>query len=1035
MHGLLRSIVTQFIGWPVTRTAIACSLFLFVSVSSAFGQIEPTELFFRADGRLYRAVLTDIPPNTCATLQVKSADGTKSYSTDSLRRFMGKLVIPIIPSDKPQRVEITFEHRGQQDGGQSIACEIKPARHWRIHIIPHTHLDIGYTDLQENVWRELAENLDGVIDLCKKTSDWPKGSQYRWTIEQSSLFENFANRHPQHRVDELVELIREGRIELAGYWVNLLTELAGPEGLVRATYPARRIAQKYGLTVDTVMLNDVPGYTWCMPKIWTDSGIRYANLRANGARSKFLWDRPAAVPRPFRWQSPDGAEILCWYTDSYREANFLRRDFPGDSSLKNDAKLQRWLYTNIMRHLRRAAASGYRRDLLPLRMGGDNITAVESVCSWVRHWNQQWAYPQLAIVTNRQFFKALDDGQHKIPVLCGDIPDWWADGAASSAEQTGQARLAHDRAVSFETLCVLPDGPMSALPSGHEVPLSRELATVSNLMPMDMTLKDTATDSAKNIPNQQTLRQSFHKIHRDILLYDEHTWGASKRFWKSGDMKMVDGQWAVKRGFIDSAQKRIDRVRRQWKRAVDVWAKPLGHGIIVWNSLSWTRSDMVQIDAEGLPQQFTLRAPDGKAVPVCRTGKNHWAFVAEDVPSLGYAFYQIVPTLDKTTFKKPHKPAACRYEIRFDKKLGAVTQIIDRKTRRHLLQDNPRYTFNQYLYEDTGIRNECFPVREKRRLLPKDKNVTVAAPARLVAHEITPVFERIVTQTSGRQAPIIEQSYTVYPNLDWIDITNSVHKTATRDTEEVYFAFPLAVDSPQCRIEIPFGCMRPGKQQLQYSATDFYSIYHWVEMWNSQGGILWASLEAPLVVFEDLWPECWTDQVTIDTGTFFSYVMNSCWGTNYRFEQGGHITFRYRLRDYQGKPNRVRAFRFGHEACVPLIAQMVQSQEKVQSQQKQNKKTPSRKSWFKLEPPHVMITSMKRADSGPRLIARLLELGVGDTTALLALPAGNWKATRVDMVERNQGSLKILKRSGRQIVEIPLSKAEIATICIEKQGD
>ena len=943
--------------------------------TSAPIKLLPTNLFFRLDKTLYQAVWACAAPSPGELVTVLSDAGEATFNAETLPRYGGKLVVPVPPAEKSQRVEARISGSGRRG-----VVELPPTRKWTIYIVPHTHLDIGYTDSQENVWRDLAKNLDGVIDLCRRTADWPEGSQYRWTIEQTALFENFALRYPKERVEALVKLIREDRIELAGYWVNLCTELAGPEGLIRGTYSGRRLADRYGLTVDTVMLNDVPGYTWCLPQLWSKTGARYANLRANGARAKFLWDRPGAVPRAFRWEGPDGSRLVCWYTDSYREANFLRQRFPGGKGKPVPPEREKWLYENINRFLRRAEATPYDRDVLQLRMGGDNITAVESVCHWVRCWNERWEYPKLRIATSREFFTALDDGKKEIPVVRGDIPDWWADGAASSAEQTGQARIAHDQAVALETLMSLPEGPVSA---------SQE--------------------------------KTFRDIHNQILLYAEHTWGAETAFHRT-DPKMVEGQWAVKRGYVDTAIEQLESARQDWDRAVDAWTGDGRKQVIVWNSLSWPRTGLVELPSGKLPPGCALMAPDGRRVPVVSSTEGRSCFVARDVPAMGYALYAIDPgpaNDDPNAAKK----SPSLYQIEFDAKQGAVRQIRHRPTGQTLLETSPRFAFNQYVRETGGYRNELWVMRSKKRIRPEDKTVHVSEPAELVEHVRTPVFERITTRTTGPVAPTIEQSYTAYPDLDWIDVVNRVKKTSTLEVEGVYFAFPFAMKSPDCRLEIPFSSMRPGKDQLRYSATDCYSLYHWLELSDRDHGLLWASIEAPNVVFNDLWPECWTDEVNIDTGLILSYVMNNYWGTNYRFEQGGDLVFRYRIQSYAGQPRRVRSFRFGHEAATPLSAQVVSVAEGS---------LPKTRSWFRVEPDHVILQGFKRAEDGRGWIARLVELGDADTTARLRLPKGEWKACLADPAERDEKPLSITATANGPTMTVPMRRGEIVTLRMQE---
>jgi len=281
------------------------------------------------------------------------------------------------------------------------------------------------------------------------------------------------------------------------------------------------------------------------------------------------------------------------------------------------------------------------------------------------------------------------------------------------------------------------------------------------------------------------------------------------------------------------------------------------------------------------------------------------------------------------------------------------------------------------------------------------------------------VFDRIVTRTAGPYATSITQSYTTYPGLDRIDITNRVEKVATTDVEAVYFAFPFDLQSPQCRLDIPFTAMRPGVEQLRYSAADFYSIYHWVEFWDATGGVLWSAIEAPVVVFGDLWPDCWHDETRIDNGLLLSYVMSSYWHTNYRREQGGELTFRYAIRAYEGRPDVVRSQRFGYEVGTPLIAQVVRGQ---------GGHLPAVRSWFSVEPGHVMLTALKRAEDGSGWVVRLLELGQCDGTARLTLPAGQWTAAATDPAERRRRSLSVMQREGRAAVEVAMRKGELVTL-------
>src|SRR5690349_15799189 len=60
---------------------------------------------------------------------------------------------------------------------------IEPQRKWRVFVVHHSHLDIGYTDLQSTVLRHHLGYLDHAIELASATDDWPDDARFRWNVE------------------------------------------------------------------------------------------------------------------------------------------------------------------------------------------------------------------------------------------------------------------------------------------------------------------------------------------------------------------------------------------------------------------------------------------------------------------------------------------------------------------------------------------------------------------------------------------------------------------------------------------------------------------------------------------------------------------------------------------------------------------------------------------------------------------------------------------------------------------------------------
>ena len=239
--------------------------------------------------------------------------------------------------------------------------ELKPARHWTFFINTHTHFDIGFTHPQKEILENLTSDMKKAVEYCEATKDYPLDSRYRWTIEGTGLLWHFINRHDKKDAEDQIKWIKEGRIELCGFNYNMPCEMLGHEELIRCLYWADRYRREYGVPIDTVEINDVPGWAWTLPDLLSQAGIKRASFRANSIRGNFLWYREGAVPRAFYWQGPAGGKILVWYTHTYRDANFFRT--PG---LHEDG---------FVRLIQENLSANIPFDYIQLRMGGRQFAA------------------------------------------------------------------------------------------------------------------------------------------------------------------------------------------------------------------------------------------------------------------------------------------------------------------------------------------------------------------------------------------------------------------------------------------------------------------------------------------------------------------------------------------------------------------------------------------------------------------------------------------------------------------------------------
>jgi len=158
----------------------------------------------------------------------------------------------------------------------------------------------------------------------------------------------------------------------------------------------------------------------------------------------------------------------------------------------------------------------------------------------------------------------------------------------------------------------------------------------------------------------------------------------------------------------------------------------------------------------------------------------------------------------------------------------------------------------------------------------------------------------------------------VVSGLDRVDLRVTIDKLPVRTPEGVHLAFPLRIRGGQFRFDVASGVVRPDSDQLSGSAKNFVEAQSWVDVSNDSLGVTVATPDAPLVEVGGINAESpWMRSVP-PSQTFFSYVMNNYWHTNYKADQDGPVTFRYAISPH-GAFRAAAAARLGAEAREPLL--------------------------------------------------------------------------------------------------------------------
>ena len=157
---------------------------------------------------------------------------------------------------------------------------VKPERKWVVYLLPHPHVDIGYTHVQTEVERMHWRIIDAALELCRKTADYPPGARFKWNTEVLWPVDNYLRQASNEKKRQLIEAIRGGQFGLDAFYGNELTGLCRPEELLRLMQWSISLGRHCGVKVESAMADDVPGFTWGIVPAMAQAGVKYFFNRA-----------------------------------------------------------------------------------------------------------------------------------------------------------------------------------------------------------------------------------------------------------------------------------------------------------------------------------------------------------------------------------------------------------------------------------------------------------------------------------------------------------------------------------------------------------------------------------------------------------------------------------------------------------------------------------------------------------------------------------------------------------------------------------
>jgi len=775
---------------------------------------------------------------------------------------------------------------------------------------------------------------------------------FKFTMSSARTYEWMQEKYPD-MFEQIRQRVKEGRWEvIGGMWVEPDLNMPDGESLVRQILLGKRYFQKtFGADIKIGWNPDSFGYNWQLPQIYKKSGMDYF------VTSKLLWatDYTKFPYRLFWWEAPDGSRLLTYFPHEY--AN----DFNPEQMTQDLSLYAPLIYGS------KVTDSPQMLYLYGIgdHGGGPTRTMLDQA-NRLREPNT--VFPKIDFSTAKEFFTDLN---HELPSL--NVPTWkdelyfeYHRGVYTSQADTKQ-RIRRDEELMLD---------------------AEKYASLASLF------------------GHSYAQDQFELAWKNLLFDHFH------------DVMPGSG---IAVNYLD-AKRNLDDVARSAKEVTEgaldeilahVNTQGDGVPVVVFNSLSWPRTEVIEIEVQlpGKAGQVEVVDAAGQEVESellemdSATNRARLLILA-DTAGMGYKTYFVRPATE------PSKPEEVSSRVQLGRKVTASGNAMENGSIR--VQVDPQ----------TGCITSLLDLRNQTEALAPSETDTGGPrtsacgnllqafydkPKQWDAWNIDSDFEKqhwdldradevklveggplraVIRVKKHFQNSTFVQDITMYAGVPRVDVKMQVHWHEKHILLKV--AFPLSAHSDRATFEIPYGSIErpttrntpaeqakfevPAQRWADLSDTKSAGSKHGFSLLNDskygydvKGNVLRLSL-----LRSPEWPDPHADE--------------------------GHHEFTYSLYPHAGGWRDAQTIRRGYELNYKLIATRSQKHEGT---------LPGQHSFVQVEPDNVVLTALKKSEDDDSLVLRFYEWAGKEADVKLQLPAGAQSASETDLMEKAIADLAV----------------------------